>query len=52
MTADESADRVEELPARYTEGLTDLRIPGEPSKVRSRVLTGTGRIALGKRKAP
>ena len=40
------------IAARYTEGLTDLRIPGEPSKVRSRVLTGTGRIALGKKKTP
>jgi hypothetical protein len=39
------------IAARYTEGLTDLRLPGEPSKVRSRVLTGTGRIALGKKKA-
>jgi len=37
------------IAARYTEGLTDLRMPGEPNAVHSRVLTGTGRIALGKK---
>ncbi len=41
------------IAARYTHGLTDLRLPGDEGPVRSRVLTGTGRIALGrKKKAP
>lgn len=40
------------IAVRYTEGLTDLRLPGETRSVRSRVLTGTGRIALGKKKSP
>ena len=39
------------IAVRYTEGLTDLRLPGEPRAVHSRVLTGTGRIALGKKKS-
>ncbi len=39
------------IAVRYTEGLTDLRLPGETSAVHSRVLTGTGRIALGKKKS-
>ena len=38
------------IAARYTEGLTDLRLPGETMKARSRLLTGTGRIWLGKKK--
>ena len=38
------------IAARYTQGLTDLRMPGESEAVHSRVLTGTGRIALGKKK--
>lgn len=40
------------IAARYTEGLTDLRLSGESRAVRSRVLTGTGRISLGKKPAP
>ena len=39
------------IAVRYTEGLTDLRLPGEARAVHSRVLTGTGRIALGKKPA-
>jgi hypothetical protein len=38
------------IAARYTHGLTDLRLPGDQGPVRSRVLTGTGRIALGGKK--
>lgn len=38
------------IAARYTQGLTDMRLPGESRAVHSRVLTGTGRIALGKKK--
>jgi hypothetical protein len=34
---------------RYTEGLTDMRQEGSPDAVLSRVLTGTGRIYLGKK---
>jgi len=37
------------IAARYTEGLTDLRQPGAAAAVHSRVLTGTGRIYLGKK---
>lgn len=37
------------IAARYTHGLTDLRLPGESHAVHSRVLTGTGRIALGRK---
>jgi hypothetical protein len=40
------------IAARYTHGLTDLRLPGDQGPVRSRVLTGTGRIALGRKKKP
>jgi len=40
------------IAVRYTQGLTDLRLPGESSAVHSRVLTGTGRIALGKKSVP
>ena len=39
------------IAVRYTEGLTDLRLPGEARAVHSRVLTGTGRISLGKKKS-
>ncbi len=39
------------IAVRYTHGLTDLRLPGETDAVRSRVLTGTGRIALGRKRA-
>jgi hypothetical protein len=39
------------IAARYTEGLTDLRQPGAATAVHSRVLTGTGRIYLGKKKS-
>lgn len=38
------------IAVRYTHGLTDLRLPGEPSAVHTRTLTGTGRIALGRKK--
>jgi hypothetical protein len=37
--------------ARYTHGLTDLRQSGTPAAVRTRTLTGTGRIYLGRQKA-
>jgi len=37
------------IAARYTEGLTDMRQEGSPDAVHTRVLTGTGRIALGKK---
>jgi hypothetical protein len=39
------------IAARYTEGLTDIRQSGSAAAVRSRVLTGTGRISLGKKAA-
>ena len=39
------------IAVRYTHGLTDLRLPGETDAVHSRVLTGTGRIALGRKRA-
>ena len=39
------------IAARYTEGLTDLRQPGAGVAVHSRVLTGTGRIYLGRKTA-
>jgi hypothetical protein len=38
------------IAARYTHGLTDLRQDGAPDAVHSRLLTGTGRIYLGKDK--
>ena len=40
------------IAARYTEGLTDLRQPGATTAVHTRVLTGTGRIYLGKKRDP
>jgi hypothetical protein len=40
------------IAARYTHGLTDLRQEGAPEAVYTRTLTGTGRIYLGKKKAP
>ncbi len=39
------------IAARYTHGLTDMRVDGAPEAIRSRVLTGTGRIYLGKKPA-
>ena len=39
------------IAVRYTHGLTDLRLPGETDAVHSRVLTGTGRIALGRKRS-
>lgn len=40
------------IAGRYTQGLTDLRQAGTADAVHSRVLTGTGRIYLGKKKKP
>jgi hypothetical protein len=40
------------IAARYTHGLTDMRQDGSPNANYSRVLTGTGRIYLGKKAAP
>jgi hypothetical protein len=40
------------IAARYTEGLTDMRQEGSPDAVHTRVLTGTGRIYLGKKPSP
>ena len=37
------------IAARYTHGLTDLRQTGTATAIHSRVLTGTGRIYLGKK---
>ena len=37
------------IAVRYTHGLTDIRPDGAASAVHSRVLTGTGRIYLGKK---
>ena len=37
------------IAARYTEGLTDMRLDGAPDASHTRVLTGTGRIYLGKK---
>src|SRR5262245_5828567 len=37
------------IAARYTHGLTDMRQDGSPDAIHSRVLTGTGRIYLGKK---
>ena len=39
------------IAARYTHGLTDMRHEGAPQAIHSRVLTGTGRIYLGKKPA-
>jgi len=40
------------IAARYTQGLTDMSLDGSADEVHSRVLTGTGRIYLGKKPAP
>lgn len=40
------------IAARYTHGLTDMRAQGTPQPVHSRVLTGTGRIYLGRKRPP
>ena len=40
------------IAARYTHGLTDIRQSGSATAVFSRLLTGTGRIYLGKKPAP
>ena len=40
------------IAARYTHGLTDMSHDGSPDPAYSRVLTGTGRIYLGKKPAP
>ena len=37
------------IAARYTQGLTDMRQDGSPDAVHTRVLTGTGRIYLGRK---
>lgn len=37
------------IAARYTEGMTDMRQEGAPDAVHTRVLTGTGRIYLGRK---
>ena len=37
------------IAARYTQGLTDMRVDGAPDPSYTRVLTGTGRIYLGKK---
>ena len=37
------------IAARYTHGLTDMRQEGSPDAIHSRVLTGTGRIYVGKK---
>ena len=39
------------IAARYTEGLTDMSQAGSANAVHTRVLTGTGRIYLGKKPA-
>lgn len=43
--------RMLSIAARYTEGLTDMRQAGSNEAVHSRVLTGTGRIYLGRKPA-
>ena len=40
------------IAARYTQGLTDMRADGAPDRSYTRVLTGTGRIYLGKKPSP
>lgn len=40
------------IAARYTQGLTDMRADGSPDASYTRVLTGTGRIYLGKKASP
>lgn len=44
--------RMLSIAARYTEGLTDIRQSGTSTAVHSRVLTGTGRIYLGRKASP
>jgi hypothetical protein len=44
--------KVLSIAARYTHGLTDMRLAGSPDAIYSRVLTGTGRIYLGKKPSP
>jgi hypothetical protein len=39
------------IAVRYTHGLTDMRLEGSTDAIHSRVLTGTGRIYLGKKSA-
>ncbi|HEX7881107.1 MAG TPA: porin family protein [Candidatus Eisenbacteria bacterium] len=39
------------IAVRYTQGLTDMRVEGTDEAVHTRVLTGTGRIYLGKKPA-
>ena len=39
------------IAARYTHGLTDMSEEGSPDAIHTRVLTGTGRIYLGKKPA-
>jgi outer membrane protein with beta-barrel domain len=39
------------IAARYTQGLTDMRVDGAPDPSYTRVLTGSGRIYLGKKAA-
>jgi hypothetical protein len=43
--------RIFAVAVRYTHGLTDMAAAGDPGPVHTRVLTGTGRIALGKKPA-
>ena len=40
------------IAARYTQGLTDMRVDGAADPSYTRVLTGTGRIYLGKKQQP
>ena len=40
------------IAARYTHGLTDMRAEGTAEAIHSRVLTGTGRIYLGRKRTP
>ena len=40
------------IAARYTQGLTDMRVDGAADPSYTRVLTGTGRIYLGKKPSP
>lgn len=40
------------IAVRYTQGLTDMRQDGSAEPVHSRVLTGTGRIYLGRKPSP
>ena len=40
------------IAARYTHGLTDMSHDGSADPAYSRVLTGTGRIYLGRKPSP